>query len=80
MRNRYYHICYTTNRQFGCLAKAVALFGWHDTDKLYRQRKALPQAEIFAIRVFDHGLTTYPSQVARGILRAAAQGTLLHAY
>jgi len=37
-------------------------------------RKALPQAGFFAIRVFDNGLTTYPSLVARGILRAAAQG------
>jgi subtilisin family serine protease len=37
-------------------------------------RKALPHAGFFAIRVFDKGLTTYPSLVARGILRAAAQG------
>jgi subtilisin family serine protease len=36
-------------------------------------REALPQAEIFAVRVFDAAETTYPSLVARGILRAAAQ-------
>jgi subtilisin family serine protease len=37
-------------------------------------RQALPEARFFAVRVFDSGLTTYPSLVARGILRAAAQG------
>jgi len=37
-------------------------------------RQALPQAELFAVRVFDHSLNTYPSLVARGILRAAAEG------
>jgi len=37
-------------------------------------RKALPEAGIFAARVFENGLSTYPSLVARGILRAAAQG------
>lgn len=37
-------------------------------------RKALPQAALFAIRVFEDGLATYPSLVARGILRAAAEG------
>jgi hypothetical protein len=37
-------------------------------------RKALPEAGFFAVRVFDNGLTTYPSLVARGILRAAAEG------
>jgi hypothetical protein len=37
-------------------------------------RRALPHAGFYAIRVFDNGLTTYPSLVARGILRAAAQG------
>lgn len=37
-------------------------------------RKALPKAGFFAIRVFENGLTTYPSLVARGILRAAAEG------
>jgi len=37
-------------------------------------RQALPQAEIFAVRVFENTLTTYPSLVARGILRAAAEG------
>jgi len=37
-------------------------------------RQALPQAELFAVRVFDQSLNTYPSLVARGILRAAAEG------
>ena len=37
-------------------------------------REALPDAELFAVRVFENGLTTYPSLLARGILRAAAEG------
>jgi len=37
-------------------------------------RQALPHARLFAVRVFEDGLTTYPSLVARGILRAAAEG------
>ncbi len=37
-------------------------------------RQELPEAEIFAVRVFDRRLTTYPSLVARGVLRAAAEG------
>jgi len=37
-------------------------------------RKALPEAGLFAVRVFENELTTYPSLVARGILRAAAEG------
>ena len=37
-------------------------------------RQGLPDAELFAVRVFDASLTTYPSLVARGILRAAAAG------
>ena len=37
-------------------------------------RAGLPAAEIFAVRVFDEALRTYPSLVARGILRAAAEG------
>lgn len=37
-------------------------------------REGLPGAEIFAVRVFDAGATTYPSLVARGILRAAGAG------
>jgi hypothetical protein len=37
-------------------------------------RKALPEAALFAIRVFEQELTTYPSLVARAILRAAAAG------
>jgi len=36
-------------------------------------REALPEAEFFAVRVFEKGLATYPSLVARGILRAAAE-------
>ena len=37
-------------------------------------REALPAAELFAVRVFENGLSTYPSLVARGILRAASEG------
>jgi subtilisin family serine protease len=37
-------------------------------------REALPDAELFAVRVFENGLSTYPSLLARGILRAAAEG------
>jgi subtilisin family serine protease len=37
-------------------------------------RQALPEAGFFAVRVFEDGLTTYPSLVARGILRAAVAG------
>jgi len=37
-------------------------------------REELPEAEIFAIRVFDGPGTTYPSLVARGVLRAALAG------
>lgn len=37
-------------------------------------REALPEAVLFAVRVFGDGATTYPSLVARGILRAAAEG------
>ena len=37
-------------------------------------RKALPETELFAVRVFENGLTTYPSLLARGILRAAVEG------
>lgn len=40
-------------------------------------REALPAAEIFAVRVFDGRGATYPSLVARGILRAAAEGCTL---
>lgn len=36
-------------------------------------REAFPQAQIFAVRVFDADRTTYPSLVARGMLRAAAK-------
>lgn len=37
-------------------------------------RQALPATGLFAVRVFNHGLSTFPSLVARGILRAAANG------
>lgn len=37
-------------------------------------REAFPDAEIVAVRVFDAADATYPSLVARGILRAAAEG------
>lgn len=37
-------------------------------------REAFPDTEIFAVRVFDAEEHTYPSLVARGILRAAAEG------
>lgn len=37
-------------------------------------REAFADAELYAVRVFDDGERTYPSLVARGVLRAAAQG------
>jgi hypothetical protein len=37
-------------------------------------REAFRDAEIFALRVFDTEERTYPTLVARGILRAAAEG------
>lgn len=37
-------------------------------------RQQLPDAEIFAIRVFEQDLSSYPSLVARAVLRAAAEG------
>lgn len=37
-------------------------------------REVFPAAEIFAVRVFDDRDCTYPSLVARGLLRAAAAG------
>ena len=40
-------------------------------------RAALPDAEIYAVRVFDAAAITYPSLVARGIVRAAANGCAL---
>ncbi|HEX9277209.1 MAG TPA: S8/S53 family peptidase [Casimicrobiaceae bacterium] len=36
-------------------------------------REAFPDAEIFAVRVFDTEEFTYPTLIARGILRAAAE-------
>jgi subtilisin family serine protease len=37
-------------------------------------RAALPDAELYAVRVFDAAAITYPSLVARGLVRAAANG------
>lgn len=37
-------------------------------------REAFPDVEIFAVRVFDAEDATYPSLLARGILRAAGAG------
>jgi subtilisin family serine protease len=37
-------------------------------------RQGLPDAELFAVRVFDESLRSYPSLVARALLRAAAAG------
>ncbi|CAG0958752.1 Subtilisin DY [Burkholderiales bacterium] len=37
-------------------------------------REALPDASLYAVRVFDGADATFPSLVARGILRAAAEG------
>lgn len=37
-------------------------------------RQQLPEAEIFAVRVFERDLSSYPSLVARAVLRAAAEG------
>ena len=36
-------------------------------------REAFPEAALFAVRVFDEEGTTYPSLVARGILRALSE-------
>ncbi len=37
-------------------------------------RRQIPDVEIFAVRVFEQDLTSYPSLVARAVLRAAAGG------
>jgi subtilisin family serine protease len=37
-------------------------------------RQQLPEVEIFAVRVFEQDLSSYPSLVARALLRAAAEG------
>lgn len=37
-------------------------------------REAFADAELYAVRVFDESDATYPSLVARGVLRAAIQG------
>lgn len=37
-------------------------------------RQGLPSAELFVVRVFDESLDSYPSLVARALLRAAAAG------
>jgi subtilisin family serine protease len=36
-------------------------------------RQGLPEAELFVVRVFDRDLASYPSLVARALLRAAAE-------
>ena len=36
-------------------------------------RQQLPTAELFAVRVFERNLSSYPSLVARAVLRAAAE-------
>ena len=37
-------------------------------------RQQLPTVEIFAVRVFEQDLNSFPSLVARAVLRAAAEG------
>lgn len=37
-------------------------------------RAGLPEAEFYVVRVFDRELKSYPSLVARALLRAAAEG------
>lgn len=37
-------------------------------------RQGLPEAELFVLRVFDAELKSFPSLVARAVLRAAAEG------
>lgn len=37
-------------------------------------RQQLPEVEIFAVRVFEQNLSSYPSLVARAVLQAAAEG------
>ncbi|MDT8444215.1 MAG: S8 family serine peptidase [Desulfuromonadales bacterium] len=37
-------------------------------------RQGLPETELFVVRVFDETLDSYPSLVARALLRAAAEG------
>lgn len=37
-------------------------------------RQQLPTVELFAVRVFDQDLSSYPSLVARAVLRAAVEG------
>ena len=37
-------------------------------------RRQLPDAELYAVRVFEQDLTSYPSLVARAVLRAAVEG------
>ena len=46
----------------------------HGTDVAAILLEGLPDAEIFAVRVFDDDFNTYPSLVARGILQAASEG------
>ncbi|MGB9081851.1 MAG: S8 family serine peptidase [Desulfuromonadaceae bacterium] len=46
----------------------------HGTAVVGILRQQLPDVEIFMVRVFERDLTSYPSLVARAILRAAAEG------
>jgi subtilisin family serine protease len=46
----------------------------HGTAVAALVREGLPGAELFAVRVFDDAGATWPSLVARAILRAAAEG------
>jgi len=46
----------------------------HGTAAAALVREALPGAELLAVRVFDGAGATYPSLLARAILRAAAAG------
>lgn len=37
-------------------------------------RRELPLAELFCVKIFEHDFHTYPSLVARAVLRAAGEG------
>lgn len=49
----------------------------HGTDVAAILRQGLAGAELFVVRVFGADFTTYPSLVARGILRAVSEGCAL---
>ena len=46
----------------------------HGTAVAALLREGFPEAELFAVRVFEDDGATYPTLVARGLLRAAAAG------